>query len=124
MSSMCSGARPRILAAMSVILISPLDALRSRFRGRVVEPGHADWPSATQAFNLALVQEPALVAFPADEHDVITIVDYAREQGMQVAPQRTGHNAAPLGRMDDVVLVRTDELRGVEIDERRRVARV
>src|SRR5581483_1906826 len=40
------------------------------------------------------------------------------------APQRTGHNAAPLGRMDDVVLVRTDELRGVEIDERRRVARV
>jgi FAD/FMN-containing dehydrogenase len=109
---------------MSVILISPIDALRSRFRGRLVEPGEPDWRSATQAFNLAVVQEPALVAIPADEHDVITIVNYAREQGLQVAPQRTGHNAEPLGTMDDVVLVRTDDLRGVEIDERRRVARV
>ena len=36
--------------------------------------------------------------------------------GLQVAPQRTGHNAEPLGAMDDVILVRTDRLQGVEID--------
>jgi hypothetical protein len=41
-----------------------------------------------------------------------------------VAPQRTGHNAKPLGPLDDVVLVRTDALQGVEIDAKRRVARV
>jgi FAD/FMN-containing dehydrogenase len=65
-----------------------------------------------------------LLAVPADEQDVITIIDFAREHGMQVAPQRTGHNAEPLGALEDVILVRTDALRGVEIDAQRRIARV
>jgi FAD/FMN-containing dehydrogenase len=98
--------------------------LRKRFKGTVIEPGGDGWDAATQAFNLAFVQEPALVAIPADERDVVAIVNFARERGLQVAPQRTGHNAEPLGAMDDVVLVKTDALQGVEIDVERRVARV
>ena len=70
-----------------------VSSLRARFRGALVVPGEAGWESATQAFNLAFVQEPAFVALPADEDDVIAVVNFAREHGMQVAPQRTGHNA-------------------------------
>jgi hypothetical protein len=101
-----------------------LDRLRRRVRGAVIEPGGAGWEAATQAFNLSFTQEPALVALPADEQDVATIVRYARSQGMQIAPQRTGHNAEPLGLMDNVVLVKTDRLQGVAIDPERRLARV
>jgi FAD/FMN-containing dehydrogenase len=98
--------------------------LRPRLTGRLVEPGDADWQAATQTFDLTVTQEPPLVALPATEDDVVAIVDFAREHGLQVAPQRTGHNAKPLGPLDDVVLVRTDALQGVEIDAERRVARV
>lgn len=49
---------------------------------------------------------------------------YAAKRGIEVAPQRTGHNAEPLGSLADVILVRTDAMRGVEIDEQRPVARV
>jgi FAD/FMN-containing dehydrogenase len=101
-----------------------LRALRTRFKGAVIEPGGDGWDAATQAYNLAFVQEPTLVAVPADEQDVVTIVNFARERGLQVAAQRTGHNAQPLGAMDDVILVKTDALQGVEIDVERRVARV
>ena len=107
--------------------VSPVPALRSlrsRFKGAVIEPGRDGWDAATQAFNLTVVQQPALVAVPADAEDVIEIVDFARANGMQVAAQRTGHNAEPLGALDDVILVKTDELKGVEIDAERRVARV
>ena len=107
--------------------VSPVPALRSlrsRFKGAVIEPGRDGWDAATQAFNLTVVQQPALVAVPADAEDVIEIVDFARANGMQVAAQRTGHNAAPLGALDDVILVKTDDLKGVEIDAERRVARV
>ncbi len=104
--------------------VSALRSLRSRFKGTVIEPGRDGWDAATQAFNLTVVQQPALVALPADAEDVIEIVDFARSNGMQVAAQRTGHNAEPLGTLDDVVLVKTDNLRGVEIDAERRVARV
>jgi FAD/FMN-containing dehydrogenase len=98
--------------------------LRARFRGALVLPREAGWESATEAFNLAFAQNPALVALPADEDDVIAVVNFAREHGMRLAPQRTGHNAEPLGAMDDVLLVRTDALQGVEIDPVRRIARV
>jgi len=119
---------PPMLAGMSethtLIAGHRFHALRRRVSGGLIEPGRPGWDAATQAFNLAFVQEPALVAIPADERDVIAIVEFAHEHGMQVAPQRTGHNAEPLGAMDDVILVKTDALRGVEIDVERRIARV
>jgi hypothetical protein len=107
--------------------VSPVSALRSlrvRLKGAVVEPGRYGWDAATQAFNLTVVQQPALVALPADVEDVIEIVAFARANGLQVAAQRTGHNAEPLGALDDVILVKTDNLKGVEIDAGRRIARV
>ena len=104
--------------------VPALSSLRSRFKGAVIEPGRDGWDAATQAFNLTVVQQPALVAVPADAEDVIEIIDFARANGMQVAAQRTGHNAEPLGALDDVILVKTDELKGVDIDAERRVARV
>ena len=109
---------------MTILTANRFAALRAHVSGAVVEPGDPEWAAATQAFNLAFVQEPALVAIPDDERDVVAIVEFAREHGMQVAPQRTGHNAEPLGAMDDVILVRTDRLRGVEIDADRGIARV
>jgi hypothetical protein len=106
--------------------VSPVPALRSlrtRLKGAVIEPGRDGWDVATQAFNLTVVQQPALVVLPADAEDVIEIVEFARANGMQVAAQRTGHNAGPLGALDDVILVKTDDLKGVEIDAERRIAR-
>ena len=50
-----------------------------------------------------------------------------RASASRVAPQATGHNAGPLAASDglaDALLLRTSELRGVEIDADLRVARV
>jgi FAD binding domain-containing protein/berberine-like enzyme len=104
--------------------VPALSALRSRFKGAVIEPGRDGWDAATQAFNTTVVQQPALVVVPTDEADVVAAVEMAKAYGLQVAAQRTGHNAEPLGAMDDVILVKTDALKGVEIDVERRIARV
>lgn len=110
---------------MTVMQIeSAARSLRRRIQGAVLEPGETGWDAATQAFNLAFVQQPTLTAVPESVEDVIAIVDFARESGLQVAPQRTGHNAEPLGAMDGVILLKTDALQGVEIDTERRIARV
>ena len=103
---------------------SSLRELRKHVRGAVIEPGGPGWEAVTQAFNLSFTQEPTLVAVPEDERDIAAIVRYARDNGLQVAPQRTGHNAEPLGAMDDLILLKTDRLQGVEIDPERRIARV
>src|SRR4051812_2474579 len=110
--------------AMTLIAHDPLQILRRRLNGTILEPGAAAWESAAQAYNLTVVQQPALIALPADARDVVAIVEFARENGYQVAPQRTGHNAEPLGSLDNVILLKTDRLQGVDIDAERRVARV
>src|SRR4029079_10988916 len=47
----------------------------------------------------------------------------AAASGLKVAPQGTGHNAGPLGPLDDVVLLRTSGMTAVTIDPERRIAR-
>lgn len=103
---------------------TPAGALERRIRGKIAERGSADWQGATLAFNTTVEQNPAFVAVPADADDVRAIVDVARENGLRIAPQRTGHNADPLTTGDGVVLLRTDALQGVEIDAERGTARV
>jgi hypothetical protein len=92
------------------------DRLADRVAGRVVHPSDPDWDAARQAFDLTVDLRPAAVAFPRDERDVAAIVDYAREHGLRIAPQATGHNAGPLGALDDTILVNVRELDSVSID--------
>jgi hypothetical protein len=64
------------------------------------------------------------VALPASSADVAQIVCYAREHGLRVAPQLTGHNAGPLGSLANTILLKTTWMTGVEIDPAARRARV
>jgi FAD/FMN-containing dehydrogenase len=98
--------------------------LRAGCRGSIIGPGEPGWDEGRKAFNLTLDQRPAAIAFPPDEADVAAVVRFARENGLRVAPQRTGHNAGPLEDLHDVLLLKTDALAGVEIDEGARRVRV
>jgi FAD/FMN-containing dehydrogenase len=88
----------------------------------ILTPGDPGWDDARQAWNLAVDQRPAAVAIPRSAQDVVTAVNYARERGLRVAAQGTGHNAAPLGPLADTVLVKTSRMRRVTIDPAARIA--
>jgi len=94
--------------------------------GAVHLPGDPGYDAARMPWNVALDQRPATVALPRTVSDVQAVVRAAAAAGLRVAPQSTGHNAGPLvGRgLEDVVLVRTERMRGVTIDATRRIARV
>src|SRR4051794_40131667 len=101
-----------------------LTALLSRVEGRIAVRGDEAWDELRQAWNLAVDQQPAMVALPRSSADVQALVDYARDTGLQIAMQGTGHNAGPLGDLSRTLLVKTSEMRGVEIDAEHCVARV
>ena len=101
-----------------------VDQLRSQVAGDVVAPGDADYETARLAWNLTAQQRPAAVVVPDRPDDVLVAVRFAREHGLRVAAQGTGHNAMPLGEMPDTVLIKTHKMRGVEIDVENRIARV
>jgi FAD/FMN-containing dehydrogenase len=105
-------------------LESDVAALRSRVGGSVVLPGDETWDAARMAWNLAVDQRPAVVALPDSAADVQALVDFARTHGLRIAMQGTGHNASPMGPLEDTMLVKTSNMRGVEIDASHCVARV
>lgn len=84
--------------------------------GMIVLPDDPTWDEARQAWNKAIDQHPAAVALPRSAEDVRALIDYARQQGLRVAAQGTGHNAGPLGPLADTVLVKTEAMRGVQVD--------
>ena len=100
-----------------------LSPLREHLDGEIVGPDDANWDEARQAWNLAVEQRPAAVALPESALDVVAVVAFAREHGLRIAPQGTGHNAPALGDLSDTILLKTSRMRGVEIDPRARTAR-
>jgi FAD binding domain-containing protein len=92
--------------------------------GRVAVPGDPDWDEARLAWNLAADQRPAAVAHVESAADVAAVVRFAAAQGLRVAGQATGHGAMPLPSLEETILVKTDRLRGIEIDPQERSARV
>ena len=98
--------------------------LTSAMPGRVVIPEDARFDEARRAWNPAIDQRPAAVAFPESPQDVAAAVLSAREFGLRVAAQGTGHSAGPLGSLEDTILLKTERMREVSVDPARRTARV
>jgi hypothetical protein len=101
-----------------------LDDLAARLDGALVRAGDATWDAARQAWHLAVDQRPTAVVLAESAADIAATVDTARNLGLRVAAQGTGHNAGPLGPLDGTILLKTSTMRGVTIDPETSSARV
>jgi FAD/FMN-containing dehydrogenase len=88
-------------------------------RGRIATADDPDWDEARQAWNLAADQRPSAVAFVEGAEDVSNVARFASDSGLRVAAQGTGHGAAALGSLDDVILIKTERMRAVEVEDGR-----
>ena len=86
-------------------------------RGRVATPSDSDWDEARQAWNLAADQQPPAVALVESADDVSKVIGFARENGLKVTGQGTGHGAVALGSLDDTILIKTERMRDVVIED-------
>jgi FAD/FMN-containing dehydrogenase len=101
-----------------------LDGLATDLDGRLVLPDDPDWDTARQAWHLAVDQRPVAVVIAESVRDVQAVITTARRLGARVTAQSTGHNAAPLGPLDDTILLKTSAMRAVHIDADALIARV
>ncbi|MGN6814755.1 MAG: FAD-binding protein, partial [Solirubrobacterales bacterium] len=99
----------------------PAAELRRLIGGPVMGPGDEGYDTARGVFNLTIDQRPALIAEPGSREEVAAVVRFAAANGLRVAPQRTGHNAGPLGSLERSVLLKTNRLNRVSIDNVRTV---
>ncbi|MCW2991441.1 MAG: (R)-6-hydroxynicotine oxidase, partial [Solirubrobacterales bacterium] len=90
----------------------------------LITPADARYDELRTGFNLAVDVRPAAIVVPETVEDVITAVRYARDHGLRLAPQSTGHNLGAHATLANTVLLKMSNLRGVEVDVAARRARV
>lgn len=75
---------------------SRAEGLRTLGREVIHLPGDPGYDVARVPWQAAVDQRPAAVATPGTAAETATVVRSAVRAGLRVAPQSTGHNAAPL----------------------------
>ncbi|WP_378734318.1 FAD-binding oxidoreductase [Nocardia brasiliensis] len=98
-----------------------LSDLRSAVRGRVLLTEDDGFDGARRPWNLAVEQPVLAVVEAADADDVTALVRYARDRGLTVSVQPSGHGAS--GDTEGVILLRTSKLTELTIDPITRTAR-
>ena len=115
----------RSLADRQVELPSEtLEAFRKGLRGELLEAEDADYETVRQLYNAMIEKRPALIARCVDAADVMTAVDFARDNEILMAVRGGGHNGPGLGSCEGGLMVDLSPMNGVRVDPNRRTARV
>jgi len=101
-----------------------LEAFAASLRGKLVQPGDADYEQARRVHNGMIDKRPALIAQCADVADVIAGVNFARDNALLLAVRGGGHNGPGFGTCDDGLVLDLVGLKGIRVDPVARTARV
>ena len=101
-----------------------VQAFTTALRGKLVQPGDADYDAVRKVYNAMIDRRPRMIARCVDVADVITAVNFAREQKLMLAVRGGGHNGGGLGVCDDGLVIDLSAMRGVRVDPAERTVRV
>jgi FAD/FMN-containing dehydrogenase len=99
-------------------------ALRASLRGSIIASGDPGYDEARKVYNGMIDKRPRLIARCVDAADVITAVNFCREQGLLLAIRGGGHNGPGLGSCDDGLVIDLSMMRSVRVDPANRTVRV
>jgi FAD/FMN-containing dehydrogenase len=100
-----------------------MEQLRERARGAVIGLGDDGYEDARVVYNAMIDRRPRVVVRCSDAGDVIAAVDFARENGLDLAVRGGGHSVPGFGTVDDGVVADLSGMRGVRVDPAARTAR-
>jgi FAD/FMN-containing dehydrogenase len=99
-----------------------LDGLKLRLRGPILAPGDIGYDESRTVWNGMIDRRPAFVVRCLGVGDVITCVQFARENELLLGIKGGGHNIAGLATADGALMLDMSLMRGVWVDQRRNIA--
>jgi len=108
----------QILARASV------QSLADTLRGKLLLPGNAAYDIARQVLNPIIDKYPALVVQPTGTADIMSAVDFARENNLVVAVKCGGHSYSGKSTCNGGMMIDLSTFRNVRVDPTTRSAYV
>lgn len=101
-----------------------LGKLKGGFRGQLLQPGEEGYDAARKVYNGMIDKRPRLIARCADVTDVISAVNFGRDNDLVVAIRGGGHNGGGLGIVDDGLVIDLSAIRYTRVDPSAQTVRV
>ncbi|MBT8295356.1 MAG: FAD-binding oxidoreductase [Gramella sp.] len=103
---------------------SIVETLRSNLRGELIQLGDVNYEDSRKIYNAMINKKPALIAKCVDVADVVTAVNFGRENNMLTAVRGGGHNGGGLGICDEGLVIDLSNLKNVRVDTTNNTVRV
>jgi FAD/FMN-containing dehydrogenase len=96
---------------------------RAKLRGQLIGRTDDGYEEARKVHNGMIDRHPRLIARCVDVADVISAVNFARDNGLTLAVRGGGHNVAGFGTCDDGLVIDLSPMKGIHVDPERRTVR-
>jgi hypothetical protein len=101
-----------------------ISTLQQSVHGRLIGRNDSDYDDARALYNGMIDKRPLLIARCVDVADVITAVNFGRDQELLIAIRGGGHNGPGLGSCDDGLVIDLSMMKSVRVDPASQTVRV
>ena len=103
--------------------VRAMDELREQVDGAVITPEDDGYEEARKVNNAMIDRRPAVVVQCTTAGDVMSAVDFARENQLDLAVRGGGHSVPGFGTVDDGLVIDLSGMTKVSVDPARQTAR-
>lgn len=100
------------------------DNLKSALRGELIQRSDAGYENARKVYNGMIDKHPLCIVRCVDVSDVITSVNFGRENNLLIAVRGGGHNGGGLGMCDDGLVIDLSGIKYAHVDTEAKTVRV
>jgi FAD/FMN-containing dehydrogenase len=100
-----------------------LEELKGHVQGQVITANDPTYDVARRVYNAMIDRRPRVIVRAEDVADVMAGVDFARENGLDLALRGGAHSVPGFGTNDDGVVIDLSAMHGVRVDPSARTAR-
>jgi len=90
--------------------------MKNAIKGRVLTPDDVNYDQARQVWNAMIDRRPAVIFQPAEPADVPPVIEFARENELEISIRGAGHNIAGNAVSNGGVMIDFSNMRDVRVD--------
>ena len=105
---------------MANVQAGKIGELKAGIKGEILLPSDGAYEDARKIWNAMIDKRPAMIVRCAGPADVLASVNFARNQGLELAVRGGGHNIAGSALCNDGLVIDLSTMRSVQIALRKR----